>query len=158
MRDWLWPPTELDAWTWPASQLGTALAELAHRAALIDRFPTRIASPPAPMDAADEEMTTQWLSMIAGQLEVEAEPVQTTYGEVEQMLQRVAPALLRLPSRADSAEAPTPEAFRHTPYIGKHARRRNPCHQIAELGEKYRLKNKRLSPARTQGTAIFLHN
>ena len=95
-------PVPLEGWTWPLSEIGAALAELARRSGLTVEVTANI---PAMPQQADEETLDQWLRLAASQCEVEIEPVQTTYGEVVNMLQGVAPALLRLPDSGEGDEA-----------------------------------------------------
>ncbi len=94
-------PVQLEGWTWPLSEIGEALAELARRSGLTNELSIDIPSIP---QSADEDTINQWLRLAGGQCEVEMEPVEATYGEVANMLQSVAPALLRLPAEVGNGE------------------------------------------------------
>jgi ATP-binding cassette, subfamily B, bacterial len=87
---------DLTAFSWPVSKLGEALEALAHTCGLT---PTAI-EPPAPphglRQGADEALT-RWIEAAAGCLGLEAEPVDAPYAEVEQLVRRAGPALLRWP-------------------------------------------------------------
>lgn len=93
---------ELEAWSWPLSEIGEALVELAYRSGLSTE---RVAGIPPMPQPVDEETMTQWLHLASSPCEVEMEPVETTYGEVENMLQSVAPALLYVPEIEEGGEA-----------------------------------------------------
>ena len=86
----------LTAFSWPVSKLGEALEALAHTCGLT---PTAIETPAPPhglMQGPDEALT-QWIEAAAGCLGLEAESVDTPYAEVEQLVRRAGPALLRWP-------------------------------------------------------------
>jgi ATP-binding cassette, subfamily B, bacterial len=86
----------LAACSWPVSKLDEALEALAHTCGLT---PTAIDIPALPhalMQGADETLT-QWIEAAAGCLGLEAEPVDAPYAEVEQLVRRAGPALLRWP-------------------------------------------------------------
>ncbi|HYU32452.1 MAG TPA: ABC transporter ATP-binding protein [Thermoanaerobaculia bacterium] len=84
---------DLDALAWPASRLGEALSALARRSGL---DPAKL-DLPEPEDAASPDDLDRWIAAAASAMELEAEPVEASYGEVEALVQRSAPALLRLP-------------------------------------------------------------
>jgi ATP-binding cassette subfamily B protein len=89
--------------SWPASRLGHALEALARRCGLTVRG-SGLEAPPQALTAAQAEGMGSWIEAAADWLGLEAEPVQTPYGEVGEMLARAGPALLRLP-REGNAEA-----------------------------------------------------
>jgi ATP-binding cassette subfamily B protein len=78
-------------WSWPAAQLGEALDALARHSGLAGRAE----AVPAPRAAT--ERLSPWIEAAASWLGCEAEPVQTPYGEVEDLVTNGGPALLRLP-------------------------------------------------------------
>jgi ATP-binding cassette, subfamily B, bacterial len=87
----------LAACSWPVSKLGEALEALAHTCGLA---PTALETPAPPhglMRGADEALT-RWIEAAAGCLGLEAEPVDAPYAEVEQLVRRAGPALLRWPA------------------------------------------------------------
>src|SRR2546421_6986574 len=85
---------DLTLFAWPAAKLGEALEALARAAALAPRA-VEYLSPPVGLHG--DEALGRWLAAAAGHLGLEAEPTEIPYGEVERLLQRVSPALLRLP-------------------------------------------------------------
>jgi hypothetical protein len=87
---------DLTALAWPAARLGEALAVLARRADL-SPHKVELLSPPAELFQQGDEAVGRWLRSAAGYLGLEAEPMEIPYGEVEPLLPRVGPALLRLP-------------------------------------------------------------
>ncbi len=94
-------PVELRGWTWPLSEIGEALAELARQSGLMTG---RSGNMPAMPPHADEDVLNQWLRLAASQCEVEIEPVEATYGEVTHLLQSAAPVLLCLPDSLGEGE------------------------------------------------------
>jgi ATP-binding cassette, subfamily B, bacterial len=87
---------DLTRLTWPVARLGEALEALARAAGLALRAVESL-SPPAGLLWPGDEALGRWLAAAAGQLGLEVEPAEIPYGEVEPLLQRVSPALLRLP-------------------------------------------------------------
>jgi ATP-binding cassette subfamily B protein len=86
--------------SWPASRLGEALAALGQRSALaVERAETAVPSPK--VIAEGGEQLGRWIEATAGWLGLEAEPVQAHYPDVEQLICRVGPALLRLPGESE---------------------------------------------------------
>jgi ATP-binding cassette subfamily B protein len=83
---------ELGALAWPADRLGEALSALVRRSGL---GPAKL-DLPEPRGASPEEVE-RWIGAAAGAMDVEAEPVEAAYGEVEALVRQSAPALLRLP-------------------------------------------------------------
>ena len=88
--------SDLTPLAWPAARLGEALAALARRADLSPNA-VEILSPPAELFQQGDEVLGRWLRSAAGHLGLEAEPMEIPYGEVERVLPRAGPALLRLP-------------------------------------------------------------
>ena len=86
----------LPALAWQAARLGEALEALARTAGLAPRA-VELLSPPAGLLGHGDEALGRWLAAAAGYLGLEAEPAEITYGEVERRLQRLGPAILRLP-------------------------------------------------------------
>src|SRR6185295_3061814 len=83
---------DLDALAWPAERLGEAVSALARLSGL----------KPAKLDLAEpRELSAdeldRWIGAAAAAMGLEAEPVETAYGEVEALVRQSAPALLRLP-------------------------------------------------------------
>jgi ATP-binding cassette subfamily B protein len=89
--------TALDDAVWPLARLGEAIDALARRAGLAPRA-IEVAGAPAP--DADAATLDVWIETTASTLGIEAEPVATTYVELESLLVGAAPALLRLPGGA----------------------------------------------------------
>jgi ATP-binding cassette subfamily B protein len=87
---------QLYAAGWPISRLGELLENLAQRAKL-NSHPTNIPEPPGELFAVGDQALDRWLDVAAAHLGLEAEPVDTTYSEVEQFLQAAGPAILQLP-------------------------------------------------------------
>jgi ATP-binding cassette, subfamily B, bacterial len=87
---------DLTTLAWPASRLGEALEALARAARLAPR-PVDPLSHPAGLLWHGDEALGRWLAAAVGHLGLEAEPTPIPYGEVERLLQRAGPALLRLP-------------------------------------------------------------
>ena len=78
---------------WPADRLGEALQALAQESGLEPR--NEPSSGPA--DPGDPEALGSWIEAAAAGAGLEAEPVETSYAEIEALLGRAAPAFLRLP-------------------------------------------------------------
>jgi ATP-binding cassette subfamily B protein len=81
---------ELENVSWPLERAGEALETLARAACL----PVRRAEFPAPADGADSE--ERWIEAAGGWLGLEIEATETRYGEVESLLRRAGPALIKL--------------------------------------------------------------
>jgi ATP-binding cassette subfamily B protein len=80
---------------WPIARLGEALAALSGGAG------QTVGSPPFDLAGAENGQLGRWLEATARGLGLEAEPVETPYPEVEKLLRRGGPALLRLPCEAE---------------------------------------------------------
>ncbi|HYP28505.1 MAG TPA: ABC transporter ATP-binding protein [Blastocatellia bacterium] len=97
--------SSLNAFCWPASKLGEAIEELAVRTRLLDKRPSMaddalsLESPEALN--GDREALDQWIEAAAEWVGIEAEPLDFSYSEVEQMLRLSGPAIVRVPARGD---------------------------------------------------------
>ncbi|MBI4788817.1 MAG: ABC transporter ATP-binding protein [Chloroflexi bacterium] len=99
---------DLDALAWDAARLGEAIELLARKARLLPHpAPATVArdfpAPSADLATNDPAALAQWVNLIASQLGIEAEPVESTYADADRFVRRVAPAILYLPQ--DSATA-----------------------------------------------------
>jgi ATP-binding cassette subfamily B protein len=84
---------------WPASRLGEGMEGLARRSGLaIGQVETPIPSESA---IADDARLGRWIEEAAAWLGMEAEPVESPYTQIEQLLRNAAPALLRLPGKEE---------------------------------------------------------
>jgi ATP-binding cassette subfamily B protein len=85
---------------WPASRLGEALAALGQHSGLgPGRGETAVPSPRVVAEAG--ERLGRWIEAAAGWLGFEAEPVAASYADVERLVCRAGPALLRLPGESE---------------------------------------------------------
>ena len=84
---------DLDAFTWPASQLAEAVEILARRAKF--EFTPPVESMPA-LNTYSEEAVQQWLEAAASRLGLEVESVTTSYRDVYQLVRKAGPALLQV--------------------------------------------------------------
>jgi hypothetical protein len=91
---------DLTTFAWPAARLGEVLEALARKARLAPRAVEPLSPPAGPL-RPDDEALGRWLSAAAGHLGLEAEPTEIAYGEVERLLLRAGPALLRLPGAGE---------------------------------------------------------
>lgn len=89
-------PPDIHTLAWPASRSGEALEILGRKSGLLSR-PLEAPPMPAHMDLADNERLAYWIDIAAHQLELEAEPTEALYHEIDQFIHRAGPALLRLP-------------------------------------------------------------
>ena len=93
--------TGFDALAWDAARLGEAMELLARKAQLLPR-PASSSAPPGGLATADPAALAQSVQLIAGQLGIEAEPVEFAYADADGFVRRVAPAILHLtPGAAD---------------------------------------------------------
>jgi ATP-binding cassette subfamily B protein len=90
---------DLDALAWPASRLGEALSALARQSG----FGSAKLELPEPDDAASSDDLDRWINAAAAAIGLEAEPVEASYGEAEDLVRRASPALLRLPGTRSEA-------------------------------------------------------
>ncbi|MCB0138653.1 MAG: hypothetical protein KDE50_01970, partial [Caldilineaceae bacterium] len=97
--------------SWPASEIGEALKYLAQKSGL----PITQDSTPRPqLDKMDKnaspamawssEALERWMTLCAGSLGLEVEPVQSTYAEANHFISGMGPALLSLPPAAGERE------------------------------------------------------
>jgi ATP-binding cassette subfamily B protein len=91
--------TSIDAWAWDVAHLGEAMELIARKARLLPRAAPSSA-PPGGLATADPAALAQSVHLIAGQLGIEAEPVEFAYAEADRFVRRVAPAILLLPPGA----------------------------------------------------------
>jgi ATP-binding cassette subfamily B protein len=63
-------------------------------------------TPPPDLAQAGDAALEQWAQTVAGQLGIEAEPVESSLADVEDMARHAAPAIFRLPQTGDSSAAP----------------------------------------------------
>ena len=92
--------SELQNISWPISQLGDAMQSLA-RYCDLSTCAQEISNPPTVL-LVDQPMAlhtafNEWMEAAADYLGFEAEPIQSTYAEIEKLAQGAGPALLRLP-------------------------------------------------------------
>ena len=89
---------KLDLYTlaWPASRSGEAIEYLARKGGLLPH-PLEAPLPPKDLGQADDEMLGRWIDVAADRLGLEAESVESSYAQVEQLVRGAGPALLRLP-------------------------------------------------------------
>lgn len=81
---------------WPASRLGEALQALARKSGLPLRVAEAPALPPG-LSLHSNERMGEWMEAAAASLELEVEPVSSSYRGVEQMVRGAAPALFAIP-------------------------------------------------------------
>ncbi len=77
---------------WPAARLGELVQTLAAR-----RFHRRHAPESSDVTPSDPSLET-WLETLAAHLELEAQSISAPYSDVEALLDKAAPAILRLPA------------------------------------------------------------
>lgn len=83
---------------WPPSKLEEAIEILAQKAG----FPLtsgKVLIPPDNLDHADDETIDEWIRFVSEQLSVEAEPIESPYSEIGQVVRGSGPALLRVPDQ-----------------------------------------------------------
>jgi ATP-binding cassette subfamily B protein len=87
---------------WPASRLGELVENLARRSKLVSH-PVEL---PHPSSSAfdNEEAISRWIEVAAGNIGLEAEPVDTLYVHVEKLLLTGGPLILRLPGSIDKTQ------------------------------------------------------
>jgi ATP-binding cassette subfamily B protein len=87
---------DLNTLAWPVARLGEALEAMARHSGLAPRE-REIPVPPEGLAQADAAVLGAWIETAATWLGLEAEPVEAPYAEVEGLVRRAGPALLRLP-------------------------------------------------------------
>src|SRR5215831_2899237 len=95
---------DFPALTWPASRLGELLKALARTTGL--RLTGVDVSEPPRNFWLDAGILDQWIESAAGTLGLEAEPVETSYAELDNFLRRAGPAILRWRSSETHQESP----------------------------------------------------
>ncbi len=81
--------------SWPLERLGEALEALARRSKLA-RGVASAPEFPDDLEADDDEILGNWIKATAERLNLEAEPVFSSYAELDQLIHAGGPALLRL--------------------------------------------------------------
>ena len=94
---------DLNLLAWPVSRLGELLDNLARRGKLFPRS-VLIPQPPDSLAEKSDEAIGRWLDVAAGMLELEADPVQLLYSEIEDFICQAGPAILRIPGEAQSSD------------------------------------------------------
>jgi hypothetical protein len=87
---------DLNSLAWDSARLGEAIELLARKARLLSHS-VQLPAPDAAFTTSDATALAQWINHLAGQLGIEAEPVEFTYADAERFVRRVAPAILYLP-------------------------------------------------------------
>ncbi|QTA93677.1 ATP-binding cassette domain-containing protein [Desulfonema magnum] len=90
--------SDLYTFAWPVSRVGEAIEVLIRKTGLLSA-PMEAPTPPENLEQTDEEGLGHWIEFVAGRFDIEAEPVESPYTEVEQMLRHAGPALIRLSGR-----------------------------------------------------------
>ncbi len=94
---------DLCIYAWPATRLGEALQQLAQRTHLLATPPVELPLPLANFDFTDTRALDQWLETLVARIGAEVEPVQVGYADLPALVQRAAPAILRLVDTTPSA-------------------------------------------------------
>lgn len=81
---------------WPGFRLGELIENLARRGKLFPRS-ALMPLPPDHLANLGDEAISRWIDVAAGVLDLEADPVQLLYSEIDTFVHRAAPAILRLP-------------------------------------------------------------
>jgi ATP-binding cassette subfamily B protein len=85
----------IDEFTWPLARLGEGIEELARRAGLCRASPETLAPPPSITPAHSTDLG-RWIEWAGGRLGIEAEAVETTYAEVDALIEGAGPAVIAL--------------------------------------------------------------
>lgn len=104
---------ELAALTWDAARLGDAVEALARQTNLLPH-PAHAPTPPVDLANASDDDLERWVHFVAGQVGIEAEPVQSSYAEVDMLVQGAAPAILEFifsPANGDADAAPMQRGY-----------------------------------------------
>jgi len=94
---------DLHTLAWPASRLGEAIELLARKGRLLPQ-PVEAPAPPENLGQTGDEVVGRWIESAVGRLGLEAEPAESSYAEVDQLVRGAGPALLRLPGNPDEGE------------------------------------------------------
>lgn len=89
---------DLRSISWPASRLHEAMVMLAQRAGFLSSVPDMLTLS-GYEGPADDNIIDQWMAIVAQKIGIEAEAVELSYSELEQEVEKINPALIRLPSR-----------------------------------------------------------
>lgn len=81
---------------WPVSRLGEAIEVLGRKSHFLSKAMESAVSPEN-LGQFDDELIGQWIEMTALKLGLEAEPIETSYAEIDQLISAAGPALFRLP-------------------------------------------------------------
>ncbi len=121
---------DLAALAWPVHRLGEALSILARRRGLA---PGKL-DLAEPGDGASAEDLDRWIGAAVAAMGLEAEPVEASYGEVESLLRRASPALLRLPGTGSPRFLPLLGTGKTTARVldAEHRERRVPVAQLRD--------------------------
>ena len=85
----------IDAFAWPLDRLGEGIEELARRAGLCRASEESLA--PAPSITSEHSTDLgRWIEWAGGRLGIEAESVETTYAEIDALIQGAGPAVIAL--------------------------------------------------------------
>jgi ATP-binding cassette subfamily B protein len=91
---------DIYALTWPASRLGESLEILARKARFLSSS-ADIPGVPDYLDIGDDELLEKWADSVVKPLSLEIEAVESPYSDIEQMIRRAGPAVLRMPGEAE---------------------------------------------------------
>ncbi len=87
----------IDHFTWPLARLGEGIEELARRADLCAASEENL-SPPSSITPASSVDLGRWIEWAGARLGIEAEPVETTYAEIDALIEGAGPAVIALRS------------------------------------------------------------
>ena len=92
---------DLYRFAWPASRLGEAIEYLARKEGISPE--SAVSSPVLPqnLSLAGDEALGRWVETVADRFGLEAEPVDVSFGQAEELVRAMGPALLRLPSDSE---------------------------------------------------------
>ncbi|MBU1751557.1 MAG: hypothetical protein KKA73_28095, partial [Chloroflexi bacterium] len=86
----------LQALAWPAARLGEAIEYLGRKGDISSQ-PAEASPLPGNLDSADDEAIGWWIEAVADRQGLEAEPTESPYAQVGQLVRSAGPAILRLP-------------------------------------------------------------
>lgn len=87
--------TPIDAFTWPLDRLGEGIEELARRTGLCRASEENLV-PPSSIAAGHGTDLGRWIEWAGARLGIEAESVETTYAEIDALIQGAGPAVIAL--------------------------------------------------------------
>src|SRR5712691_1713726 len=121
---------------WPVTHLNSALEQLARASGLHPRSGAPLPSPPPRIDT-DRDALGRWVEQTCRRLDLEAEPTEIPYNDVERSLCDAGPALLMLRSPDGASFLPLIETRRRVAVIlGRDGRRHRV--RISELAARLR--------------------